>query len=813
MFGDITIKSRPLRLAFVVPPNKTVLREVLLTSFTLWGGLYNPIIPLYKRAPESWRMYPTEKISISKRVLGYINAFDPDFLVNCTGADLPGYIRDLKRTVISLSDVWKAPPTDNLSRTPQYGVGPYELLDAIYDEYFAVVQRFPVKLVLPVLPEKHKLFWEASVGEFAPAFLQPMLDVYSDDIDIEQPTFEADTYASITGRRRILPRDIVRYHIKVERGSPYDRACAFYMDADSFMDIVDFWNLRALGRAVMPVPKQFIGIESYLDLIRKFLRDQFRISRHNPQITYGANLIRSSTSSMKDLEDFVGVLDLAKAFEGDAPGHAMPLQHWYPRIWDEWAIGKDNARPALLSNSSESVNIHETDSNVSFSLVAPDFRTDSPMTGPRYANEIYPKFYGDRDDIRAEVLPYEYGDRVLRATVGPIAMRGKARIGRTGLVYLVDWKSRTSWDVPLAQDIFFGWLADQGYPSKLSTCGLLAKEINAQLDGWVNVLTNEPLLQLLETMNKGDEDGKGVRLQRVRQGLHKLDSSDRLFDSLVDRKIFQLGYRSKCPHCGRSSWHSVDALGAELSCPLCYKRSDVIKAMSGGGIGHWHLRTAGGFSVKDYGQGSYCVLLTLNFFKHSMRYQTTPAFSFEPENPEKPGFLKLEADFAMLWQERAFGETQHGVLFAECKSYNKFEKRDYDRMRALAHAFPGAVLAFCTLRKTLEPDEKRAISRIVRTGMKHWKADRPLNPVLILTGTELFSLHEPPYCWDDLTVPQWAQHPRNLLEVCNATQSLYLDLPPWYEVWEARSKSRQRQRQTQASTRAAARRVADADSS
>jgi hypothetical protein len=115
-------------------------------------------------------------------------------------------------------------------------------------------------------------------------------------------------------------------------------------------------------------------------------------------------------------------------------------------------------------------------------------------------------------------------------------------------------------------------------------------------------------------------------------------------------------------------------------------------------------------------------------------------------------------------------------------------------MRSIARAFPGAVLAFCTLRHALEPDEVRAISKIVRTGMKHWKTDRPLNPVLVLTGNELFSLHEPPYCWDGVAVPDWVKHPRSLLEICNATQALYLGLPPWYEVWEARSNARRRKK-------------------
>ncbi len=44
MFGDIVIKNRPLRFAFLIPPEKSMLRAVMQTNCTLWGGIYNPII-------------------------------------------------------------------------------------------------------------------------------------------------------------------------------------------------------------------------------------------------------------------------------------------------------------------------------------------------------------------------------------------------------------------------------------------------------------------------------------------------------------------------------------------------------------------------------------------------------------------------------------------------------------------------------------------------------------------------------------------------------------------------------------------------
>jgi hypothetical protein len=145
----------------------------------------------------------------------------------------------------------------------------------------------------------------------------------------------------------------------------------------------------------------------------------------------------------------------------------------------------------------------------------------------------------------------------------------------------------------------------------------------------------------------------------------------------------------------------------------------------------------------------------------------------------------LEADLGVMWQEMTYGEHEDGMLFAECKSYNEFETRDFERMRAVAEQFPGAILAFCTLRKTLTPFEVREIKKIAKAGTKLWKTERPINPVLVLTGHELFSLSGVPQCWKGMSIPGWAERTHTLLGTCNATQAIHLAMPHWQEVWSA----------------------------
>ena len=150
----------------------------------------------------------------------------------------------------------------------------------------------------------------------------------------------------------------------------------------------------------------------------------------------------------------------------------------------------------------------------------------------------------------------------------------------------------------------------------------------------------------------------------------------------------------------------------------------------------------------------------------------------------------IEADFGIFLSQGRFDEIKPPVvIFGECKSYNEFKVKDINRMKQLADYFPGSVIAFCTLRPSLTGREKKIIARLARKGRKHFKAEQWVNPVLILTGIELFSDFGPPSCWENKGAPYNAfagnWHVRDgIQELCNATQQMHLGIESywtWYE--------------------------------
>jgi hypothetical protein len=77
-----TVRVRPLRFAFVIEPkDKVGLQRIFEVNSSLWGGVFNFIIPLFKRVPERYREKYFKTIPAEQMLKGLVEAFQPDYLV------------------------------------------------------------------------------------------------------------------------------------------------------------------------------------------------------------------------------------------------------------------------------------------------------------------------------------------------------------------------------------------------------------------------------------------------------------------------------------------------------------------------------------------------------------------------------------------------------------------------------------------------------------------------------------------------------------------------------------------------------------
>jgi hypothetical protein len=76
------ILLRPTRIGFLVRPTDLVsVRAIMRTCACLWGGTYNPIIPVFERPPKEWKPEISEHVKGPAIAKGYVRFFEPDVYV------------------------------------------------------------------------------------------------------------------------------------------------------------------------------------------------------------------------------------------------------------------------------------------------------------------------------------------------------------------------------------------------------------------------------------------------------------------------------------------------------------------------------------------------------------------------------------------------------------------------------------------------------------------------------------------------------------------------------------------------------------
>ncbi len=794
MVGSVEQRVRPMRFAFLVDArSETQVRESIRLCSTLWGGSYCPIVQVYKRTPKVWREQYITPPRAEAIVRGYVSAFDPDILVQM-GGELPAYVKDLNVDVIRPGDIWKN-LDDPRSVAPENGIGVFEILSDIFDKHFKFQAKYPPRLVVPTLPNDLQLFWASVFGEYPAEIGERIRKRYYEPLEIEEYALQPERFGDLLNQHFQFPRRLSSHAIKHSASSLHRNSYVFFLDARKIDDVIDYWNLRAVGRSVLPIPKQLKDDATLKALVQDFLRSARVPWPNDPTISDHAAIVRSKHSTVDELQEFAESLIFERGVDDSSQSSFFSLQHWYPRIWDDWARSKDGVVPDSLTVETTQFDIDEhRGAKIVFRSRLPAFaRGKSPGGGFRCVNEISFWTYGSKEPL-AHAFPQFSGESFLRAVAGRFRSSDGWRIGRSGLVRLVSDEKRDEWELPSAEEVFFAWLKDHGWVAELSSAGRLSKQLFRQLDGYPSLLKNERLLGLLEHMNGGlvqasaepvDEirvgSARELKVGEIKTRLRAASGRDKLLEYLLDLGVFRLGIDLQCPNCYRRAWYSLNAISETIVCPQCL---DEFRAIGSVDKGSWAYRTAGPFSVPRYADGAYTTLLALDFFgSRSLRNRTTPVTSFQARAPNRPD---VEIDFALFWQDSALGEEMDGIAVGECKTYGCFAKKDFDRMRFLADTFPGAVLVFATLRKHLKKQEIDAIARIAKRGRKQWKADRPINPVLVLTGTELLSHSAPPGCWAHEASDGRFRHVHSLLQICNATQQLHLGLESWENAWMRR---------------------------
>lgn len=793
---DVVQSLRPLKLAYIVRPNDMAsLKKAIETNAFLWGARYNPVLPLYKKTPQYLKR-GVRGGNIRELLYGNLKFFEPDFIV-ITGDIRAEEIAHPPCEIIKLEDI-----CDNIAEEemPGYGIGLLEIVGEYYDREFKFIRRDKRSHYYPSYGAGYNCFLKSVFGCFPQELSMSGLNSITMSLQAKAERITLDNYLSfleLDGPLNVHRLSSYNLNIDYTKRVARERNAIFVLDSLSFIDVLDYINLKAAGYTVLPILRSSLNSDQAKKICLEFIDDEAWVHRDNPHATYDVTMLKSRSVTQKELEAFYRFVE-PPSFEGQEISKCF-MRFDFPDFWSRWHQEKGHVGCATVTACKKENAAITNERHIRLKVIAPSFlsnRIPRPFNS-RFANDIAVTNYSsNQDTFGADIYPSN-SDEVVRAA---------------GLFGIDEWLIKDSgitklcraedeqiiFDNQNATEIFLSWLKSEGWDANISDAGKVAYQMLKHLGGpWgITLLQGEKLIKFL--VGKNDEDRAEERtppssgLERVNffkkikeaYNDHRVRwGEDNFIKSFFEHNIFRLGLELQCSVCARRSWYPIDVLRYTNECPHCLSTFEV-PSHDPSSI-KWSYKTIGPFSAAGKAAGAYSVLLTAKFFNQSTRIHnaTTTILSFKAKKDD----FELEVDCGLFYRESSYFNRSTELIFCECKTYKHFDREDVDTMRNVAREFPGSILVFSTLNDKLTQEEQRLIRPFVKTCNKYHERDRPKNPVMILTATELFASHHPPYCWKDkgrLYKPfADNSHIHGLLDTCQATQKIYLDIDLWRKGW------------------------------
>lgn len=736
---------------------------------------------------------------------GYLKFFEPDILVEARDghAARAGIASDRGKVgrdhIISLEELLCAEPNRDYAELAR-GLG---MID-IYRENYSTERKFELRDrrgARLVQPAPKSLAMEAVFGGFprrkdSRYFQQGYEDVYQPEVS----EFSIETWRKVFIEGALTPLVLTKYKLETDRTWQHDPKI-FVFDPLKTTDVIDLWNARLEPWPIIPVP-----IHWWNDLsqdIARIVRSEHRPLQGNPN-----GIMHNVTIEVARSIGEPAITELTSVLAGDLPKGSVVLKTWNNEVWRRTALPKMSVeRPLRVTAATKREQLkvdHADKPTVQFGALSPSFASQYGGASARWVNAV--EFSSYRDSEFATVLPFNsttsnwlridyLGDHVV--------------VGTEGWVFSQNYKDmEQTVQLSATEDAVVQWLTKSGLEAQPSEPGRIAKQVLRRLEGtWgINLIKDVETLEYLNGMAGGKRIRKSndciqeeqfdsktrssndwvglMRRREKRRSLPKISTKD-----FTDRNILSLGLSSNCLTCSAQNWHSLSEVDFQVRCARCLESYSFPQGELSSKNRNFGYRVIGPFATPDYAQGSYATLLTYNLLNDLRSGRHSMSFAPGVDLDLKDGAPPCEVDF-IAWRSREhFGETlEPDLLIGETKSFGKgdlIKDEDITRLKRVAGYFPGSIIVCSVLRNHFTDGEKSRLEKLVHWARRPSQLHQPTNPVVLLTGNELFFDITLGATWKDLGEPHskyddydYTNKVRGLSE---ATQAIYLGLSPYYE--------------------------------
>lgn len=710
---NVSVGYRPVRIGWCVRQgNFDDFRRALRLTHTLWGGRFNPLIPIGQSVTRTLvRVFGVDIL---------IPAQDSPELLDFAKSFPELYWPDSEREIFPDRAHSKAARFVDVKR-------PIELIKE---------QREKERVVL-----RHAYLFATDAGDPLQDVLLATFGGYPSltEIGVDYSSLFASTLAAerigtavmapgvATG---ITPSDVSAWNLEpVDSEVRFEGRNGLYLgSAASFEDLVTFWNLRAAGLHLR-----------FLDQ-----KQQERMTWMTDE--WLRHLVTQSSS--REAEDTISIRARSLAEFETAPD-VGPFASWKVADDDFW-----DRLPDLP-------NFHWNEQRVLASLALepfPHYSLQLPASpagrgaSPLEEIGVTVRVHGDLVPVARTSfwvpgirgLNMFFSDRAYPAA--PFSVRVSRDYFTLCISALEDSLNIAARNkTELISKIFELW----GIHAEMSQPGVVAMRLIEQMGDLerCGAFRFPGVRRLIDQYSPLQSFTRSGAIQSIRDldpgtGLARFDeylrsgeklTPESVFDFLLDRRVFRAGLEFLCPHCSLGFWTAIDSLGTEITCELCGMKFNCTAQLKS--RGDWRFRRSGLFGKDDHQEGGIPVALTLRQLNGGFG-----GFGLEPTifttamklTPATAAIRDCETDFVLL---RKPPRGPLDLVIGECKSTGgEITQDDLDKLGTVASEFdPQQLKVYILLSKTGEftSDEVTRLKKF---------ASSSSHPVIMLSSREL----EPP---------------------------------------------------------------------
>lgn len=733
--ASISIKYKPVRIGFLVKEEslEDIVKSAGINSM-LWGGIYNPIIPIKKDenifAEQLMNLFSVDVLYATSES-SEINAFmqkycllrDPGHYAEKifyedghTRKQIPGYLDILNIIDYFWDKEFKHKPKSFKS---SFSLINWQENDPLSNVFAVQFGFFPKKTELNLKYDYEKNFLD---GLYA-----------------KEETISPKQAIDVNFFKSISPIRATSAELNVYTAGIGCNGNGIYLGrSNNFSDLVSYWNLRATGISLVYVAKD--ALDRCASFGQTCLDELNKLPNSHPNIDDLLTIYHrfEQEEIVKELgQQFTSEKQFGWSRVDEVSWNGLNVQPNYPIFGWEQSSGD-------IEKSYDRYTVSVKLPAKTF-LVNPDSDADFQQMGvvvDAYGEHGYPGHTLKPPYIRD--LNEFYSRKI---AIDPWTLR----IGKEGITLLIKASDNSLHLYPLSKIALIEKLFNLvGLKASTSQPGLIAKKIIEKIGGvdGGRVFKIKGVRKLLQEKNPNELVTRGEATRTIfendfdkhkklyieaRKASH-LDSAS-VFDFLLKKDFFRAGLELECNHCKLKNWQSLKVIDDNWICEYCGGQNQTSLHLRD--RGDWKFRKSGLFAKDNNQEGAIPVLLTLLTFyrihQHSNFYYST-ALDINGEG------ISCESDFCVIHHGRQ-GKIEIGI--GECKSEGgviteddcKNMKSVYQKLKNIEE-----VKVFITFAKTADlftSDEIKLFKKL--------KEERV--PVILFTNRELELYH--PYWLED----------------------------------------------------------------